>query len=108
MAKRAGLFESVDTAGIRTFGDPITITYSDLPAEDGEGVLEAAGERIAIVDGFTVASTRPSIGLHLEDWARAPSEGDTITRDGTVWDVGEVIPDGQGGISVELVLPRTA
>jgi hypothetical protein len=106
MTKRAGLFEGVDSAGVRTFGDEITIAFSDIPAEIGDGVWEAPGERVEVIDGFPIATTRPSIGLHLEDWTRAPRAGDTITRGGVEYDVGEVVPDGQGGVAVELVLPR--
>lgn len=108
MTKRAGLFEAVDAAGVSTFGDAITITFAGSGPETGDGVWEAPGERVSVVDGFAVASTAPNIGLHLADWSRSPTDGDTITIGGVVYNVGEVTPDGQGGVQVELVLPRTS
>lgn len=108
MTIRPGLFADVDAAGVRTFGELITITYSDLPAEVGDGVFEAEGERVGVIDGLQITSSTPAVGLHLADWTRAPAAGDTITRAGVVYDVGEVLPDGQGGVLVELVRPRPA
>lgn len=108
MTIRPGLFEEVDAAGVRTFGDQITITFHDLPAEVGDGVFEAEGERVSVIDGLPIASSTPAVGLHLADWSRSPESGDTITRAGIVYQVGEVVPDGQGGVLVELVRPQPA
>lgn len=108
MTIRAGLFEEVDAAGVRTFGELVRITYHDLPAVIVDGVFEAPGERITVIDGLPIASTSPSIGLHAADLPRQLEAGDTITRASIVYDVGEVTPDGQGGVTVELVRPRPA
>lgn len=108
MTIRPGLFTEVDSAGVRTFGELVTITYHDLPAATGDAVWEAPGERALVVDGLPIASSTPSIGLHLADWPRAPEDGDTVTRAGIVYQVGEVTPDGQGGVTVELVRPQPA
>lgn len=108
MTIRPGLFEEVDAAGVRTFGEQITITYHDQAPAVGDAVWEAPGERTAVIDGLPIASSSPAIGIHLADWPRAPEDGDTVTRAGVVYQVGEVIPDGQGGVSVELVRPQPA
>lgn len=106
MTIRAGLFEAVDAAGVRVFGEALEINYHDLGTVTGDLVWEAPGERVDVIEGFQIASTAPSVGLHLADWPRSPGRGDTVTRGGTVYEVGEVIPDGQGGVTVELVRPR--
>ena len=108
MTIRPGLFEAVDAAGVRTFGDQVLITYHDEDPQTVDGVFEAPGERVSVIDGFPIASATPSIGLHLADLTREPEEGDTITRAGVLYNVGEVTPDGQGGVDVELVKPRPA
>lgn len=109
MTIRPGLFEAVDAAGVRVFGDQVTITYHDAtPSDTVDGVFEAAGERISVVDGLAIASTTPSVGLHVADLGRVPENGDTITRAGVVYEVGEVMPDGQGGVMIELVRPQPA
>lgn len=106
MTRRAGLFEDVDAAGVSTFGDQITVNFSDLPAEVGDGVFEAPGDRVEVVDGIPIVSTLPSVGLHLADWSRAPRRSDTITVAGVEYNVSEVDPDGFGGVTVTLVRPR--
>lgn len=106
MTIRSGLFEEVDAAGVRVFGEQVTIRYRDLRQLTLDGVFEAPGERAVLVDGLLVASTKPSIGFHVSDLTRVPEEGDTIVRAGVTYDVGEVVPDGQGGVTIELVRPR--
>lgn len=106
MTMRLGLFEAVDAAGVRTFGDLVTVRFHDLPAVVVDGVFEAPGERALVIDGFPVASSTPAIGLHVPDLPRLPGPGDTVTRGGIEYQVGEVTPDGQGGVSVELVRPQ--
>ena len=106
MTIRTGLLLGVDQAGVRVFGDQIEIAYWNGTGFDapviGDGVWEAPGERVEVIDGFEVATTRPRLGLHLAAWPRAPERLDQITRAGIVWTPGEVVPDGQGGIEVEL------
>jgi hypothetical protein len=108
MTVRAGLFEAVDEAGVRTFGDQVTITYHNLAPQTVDGVFEAPGERIAVLDGLPIASSTPGVGLHIPSLSRLPETGDTITRAGIVYQVGEVVPDGQAGVFVELVRPMPA
>lgn len=108
MTIRSGLFEEVDAAGVRTFGEVVTITYHDAAPQDVDGVWEAPGERAILIDGLAVATTEPSLGFHVSDLARVPERGDTITRASIIYEVGEVMLDGQGGVTVFLVRPVPA
>lgn len=108
MTMRPNLFQEVDAAGVRVFGEQVTIKYRDLLQLTLDGVFEAPGERAVVVDGLLIASTKPSIGFHIADLTRMPEEGDTVVRAGVTYDVGEVTPDGQGGVTVELIRPRTS
>lgn len=105
MTIRDGLFSAVDAAGVRVFGDSVTISLAGIGDETGDAVWEAPGERVDIIEGMAIASSRPRVGIHLADWSRQPAIGDQVTVRGQTYDVGEVLPDGQGGVDVELVLP---
>lgn len=72
--------------------EPYGGTAFDLVA-----VFSAEGVRVELSSGVAQESVAPRLGVHLDDFATPPAQGDTFTVDGIAYRVVEVQLDGEGG-----------
>lgn len=107
MTMRAGLFDDVVKAGVDRFGMRTLIEFvADGSSVEIDGVFDREFERIEFSNGAEVMSTGPRVGIRVADLPRTPARGDVVTVDGTVFEVDEVLPDGQAGIALDLIEPE--
>ncbi len=87
------------------FADPIvftpTISQPGVPPFLARGIFAVKQVTVRTEEGeFT--DQQPTLGIRFADYAVPPKQGDSFARAGTVWNLYDVQPDGQGGADLVL------
>jgi hypothetical protein len=99
----ADLVNAMDSACLATFGIPATFT-----AQDGSGAQQITGiiQNPAMAEDYVPGGVQGAAVVRLfvrfANIVPPPRSGDTITINGTVYDVQEVAVDTQGGAVLKL------
>jgi hypothetical protein len=84
-----------------TFGERVVYWPAEEPSFEIMAVFDAAFQMVD-AGGAMVQSTQPRLGVRLSQFSQDPREGDRVEVRGTIYDVVEFQPDGQGGASLML------
>jgi hypothetical protein len=81
------------------FGEPVTYDPVEGDAFALTAVVDLAHAEVSFTDGAPVSTVKPMLGVRLADFPAgiAPQQDDQATVRGTLYDVVDVEPDGQGG-----------
>lgn len=94
-------------AGIAVFGRAVTV-HPDVSQPGGDpyyarGVFAAPH---VPVDSFGIeagiSTTSPSLGIRLADFAIPPQVGDSVGIDAETYEIADMLPDGEGGVTLML------
>ncbi|OQB05778.1 MAG: hypothetical protein BWY19_00803 [bacterium ADurb.Bin212] len=85
-----------------TFSSTILYTPKLLAQRELIGIFDEAYQVVEILDGASVASVKPRLGLRLLDLDFYPQNFDEVTINGTDYRVVEIQPDGEAGIQLFL------
>lgn len=83
-----------------TFGQGVSYTPKGGVASTIVAIFDAAYESVSLVDGVSVSSVRPALGVRLADLSVAPRRGDSFVIGATTYEVRDVQLDGQGGATL--------
>lgn len=84
-----------------TFGERVVYWPASEPSFEIRAVFDASFQMVD-AGGAMIQSTQPRLGVRLSEFAQEPREGDRVEVRGTIYDVIEYQPDGQGGASLML------
>jgi hypothetical protein len=97
------LVNAMDTACLATFGIPATFTPQDgSGAQQINGIIQTPAMAEDYVPGSVQGTAVVRLFVRFAGIAPPPRSGDTITINGTVYDVQEVAVDTQGGAVLKL------
>lgn len=96
------LTDAVLTHTTATFGERVVYWPASEPSFEIRAIFEAAFTMVDPGGNAIIQSTQPRLGVKLSDFAMTPAEGDRVEVRGTVYDVTEYQPDGQGGALLML------
>ena len=97
------LVSAMDTACLATFGIPVTFTPQDgSGAQQISGIIQTPAMAEDYVPGSVQGTAVVRLFVRFASIAPAPRSGDTITINGSVYDVLEVAVDTQGGAVLKL------
>lgn len=95
------LTDSVLKLSTAVFGERVIYCPSSEPSFEIRAIFDAKFEMVD-PGGVLVQSAQPRLGVWLSQFAQDPSEGDRVEVRGTLYDVTEFQPDGQGGATLML------
>jgi hypothetical protein len=84
-----------------TFGERVVYWPSCEPSFEIRAVFDASFQMVD-AGGAMIQSTQPRLGVRLSQFSQDPREGDRVEVRGTIYDVIEFHPDGQGGANLLL------
>jgi hypothetical protein len=97
------LVNTLDTACLATFGIAVTFTPQDGSGEQQiTGIIQNPAMAEDYVPGSVQGTAVVRLFVRFAGIAPAPRMGDTITMNGTTYDVQEVAVDTQGGAVLKL------
>ena len=83
-----------------------TLTYTPIVGAPFtlKGIFDAAYQQIELLDGASVQTIRPRLGVRLRDFPPGfpPKEGDRCTINSVNYRVAESQPDGEAGAALML------
>ena len=97
------LVNAMHSACLATFGIPATFTPQDgSGAQQINGIIQTPAMAEDYVPGSVQGTAVVRLFVRFAGIAPSPRSGDTITINGTVYDVQEVAVDTQGGAVLKL------
>lgn len=86
------------------FGGPVTYQPTEGAPFELQGVYSAPHTAVDIGASTEISTTAPMIGVDLAAFPAPPRSGDRLIREGLLYRVDDIKPDGQGG--ADLILHR--
>ena len=97
------LVNAMDTACLATFGTPVTFTPQDgSEAQQITGIIQNPAMAEDYVPGSVQGTAVIRLFIRFAGIEPPPRRGDTVTVNGTIYDVQEVEVDTQGGATLKL------
>lgn len=96
------LTDALLTQATSTFGERVVYWPASEPSFEITAIFDATFQMLEPGGNAMIQSTQPRLGVKLSDFACPPAEGDRVEVRGTIYDVVEYQPDGQGGAMLML------
>ena len=102
------LVNAMDIACLATFGTPVTFTPQDgSGAQQITGIIQTPAMAEDYVPGSVQGTAVVRLFVRFADITPPPQGGDTVTINGTVYDVQEVEADTQGGAVLKFGISQS-